>query len=62
MMLHDPGEINAREEPQKRPVVPVFQTRELVHAVTHGIGLVLGIVGAIVLIARSRSQGDAYHG
>ena len=50
----------AQEGPKKRPVVPVLQTNELVNAVTHGIGLVLSIVGAIVLIARSRSQGDAY--
>ncbi len=59
-MLHDPGKINAQEEPKKLPVVPVLQTNELVNAVTHGIGLVLSIVGAIVLIARSHSQGDAY--
>ncbi len=50
----------AQEEPQKRPVLPVLQTNELVNAVTHGIGLVLSIVGAIVLIARSHYKGDAY--
>jgi len=50
----------AQEEPQQRPVVPVLQTNELVNAVTHGIGLALSIVGAIVLIARSHSHGDAY--
>jgi hemolysin III len=50
----------AQEEPQERPVVPVLQTNELVNAVTHGIGLVLSIAGAIVLIARSHSHGDVY--
>jgi len=50
----------AQKEPQELPVVPVLQTNELVNAVTHGIGLVLSTVGAIVLIARSYSQGDAY--
>jgi hemolysin III len=59
-MPHDPETINAQEEPQERPVAPVLQTNELVNAVTHGIGLVLSMVGAVVLIARSRSQGDAY--
>jgi hemolysin III len=59
-MAHDPVEINVQEDPPKLPLVPVLQTNELVNAVTHGIGLVLSIVGAIVLIARSHSQGDAY--
>ena len=59
-VLHDPGRINAQEEPQDRPVEPVLQTDELVNAVTHGIGLVLSSVGAIVLIARSHSHGDAF--
>jgi hemolysin III len=33
---------------------------ELVNAITHGIGLVLSIVGAVALIVRSHSHGDAY--
>ncbi len=49
-----------QEDPKKRPVVPVLQTNELFNAVTHGFGLVLSIVGAIILIARAHSQGDAY--
>lgn len=48
------------QEPPTLPSVPVVQARELVNAITHGIGLVLSIVGAIVLIAHSHSQGDAY--
>jgi predicted membrane channel-forming protein YqfA (hemolysin III family) len=39
--------------------VPFFQTDELVNAATDGVGLLVSIVGAIVLIARSLSQGDA---
>jgi hemolysin III len=42
------------------PPVPVSQAEEIFNAVTHGIGLVLSIAGAIVLIARSHSHGDAY--
>lgn len=48
------------KQPSTRPLVRVFQAVELVNAVTHGIGLVLSVVGAVVLIARSYSQGDAY--
>jgi hemolysin III len=40
--------------------MPVFQTEEFFNAVTHGIGLVLSVAGAIVLIARSYSHEDAY--
>jgi hemolysin III len=49
----------AQEGSPKLPLVPVSPVEELVNAVTHGIGLVLSIVGAIVLIARSHSRGDA---
>jgi hemolysin III len=59
-MLHERVGINAQEEPPERPFVPVFQAEELVNVVTHGIGLMLSIAGAIVLIARSLSQGDPY--
>ncbi len=48
------------KEPPRFPLVPVFQGNELVNAVTHGVGLLLSILGAIALIARSYSQGDAY--
>jgi len=50
----------AEQEMQERPVAPVLQTNELVNAITHGFGLVLSIVGAIALIARPHSHGDAY--
>jgi hemolysin III len=59
-MAHNPVEINAQDDPPRLLLVPVLQTNELVNAVTHGIGLVLSIAGAIVLIARSYSLGDAY--
>jgi hemolysin III len=59
-MLHERAEINAQEEPPRLPPVPVCQGAELVNAVTHGIGLVLSIVGAIFLVARSHFQGNAY--
>jgi hemolysin III len=59
-MLQERLETNAREEPPSRSPRPVVQTQELVNAVTHGIGLLLSIVGVIVLIVRSYSQGDAY--
>jgi hemolysin III len=59
-MAHNPVEINAQDDPLRLPFVRVLQTNELVNAVTHGIGLALSIVGAIVLIARSYSHGDAY--
>jgi hemolysin III len=36
------------------------QAEELVHTVTHGVGLLLSIVGAIVLITRVLSMGDAW--
>ena len=45
-MTQEP-EINAQEEPPELPLAPVSQAEELVNAVTHGIGLVLSIVGAI---------------
>ena len=45
---------------QDFPLMAVLQADEVINAVTHGIGLVLSIVGAIILIARSYSQGDAY--
>ena len=59
-MLHERVGINAQKEPSRFPLVPVSQAEELVNAVTHGIGLVLSIMGAIVLIAHSHSQGNAY--
>ena len=59
-MLQERVGINTQEKPPRLPPVPVCQAEELVNAVTHGIGLVLSIVGAIVLIARSHSQGNAY--
>jgi hemolysin III len=59
-MLQEPVGIDVQEEPPRLPPAPVFQVEELVNAAIHGIGLVLSIVGAIVLIARSHSQGDAY--
>ena len=58
-MLHEPAGTNAQKEPPKPPLMSVFQTEELVNTVTHGIGLVLSIVGAIVLIARSHCQVEA---
>ena len=51
---------NAREEPIRPPPVLAPPAGELVNAVTHGIGLVLVTSGAIVLIARAHSHGDAY--
>jgi len=60
MMLHERVGINAQEEPPRLPPVPVSPAEEVVNAVTHGIGVVLSIVGGIVLIARSHSQGDAH--
>ena len=59
-MKGEPIQHQNRQEPPKLPLVPVSQAEELVNAVTHGIGLVLSIVGAIILIARSLSEGDAY--
>ena len=59
-MVQERMEINAQEGPRRLPLVPVFQAAELVNAITHGIGLVLSVVGAIVLIARPQSQGDAH--
>ena len=59
-MLHERVGINAQKESPQLPLVPVSQTEELVNAATHGIGFVLSIVGAIVLIVHSLSQGDAY--
>jgi hemolysin III len=59
-VLHERVDINAQEEPPQLPPVPVGRAEELVNAITHGIGLMLSIVGAIVLVARSHSQGDAY--
>jgi hemolysin III len=59
-MKGNPIQQQNRQEPPQLPLVPVSQAEELVNAVTHGIGLVLSIVGAIVLIARSCSRGDAY--
>ena len=59
-MLQERVGINTQEEPPRLPPVPVFQAEELVNAVTHGIGLLLSIAGAIALIARSHSHGDAY--
>jgi hemolysin III len=52
--------IEAQEDPPRLARLLNAQADELVNAVTHGIGLVLSIVGAIVLIARADSQGDAY--
>jgi hemolysin III len=52
--------VRAQEEPPRPSLVSVFPAEELVNSVTHGIGLVLSIVGVIVLIARSLSQGNAY--
>lgn len=48
------------KEPTIVPLVPVPHAVELVNAITHGIGLALSIVGAISLIVRSHSHGDAY--
>jgi hemolysin III len=59
-MLQERVRIDAREERPRLPPAPIFQAEELANTVTHGIGLVLSIVGAIVLIARSLSQEDAY--
>ena len=59
-MLQERVRINSQKESAELPPMLVFQAEELVNAVTHGIGLVLSITGAIVLIARSYSQGDAY--
>jgi hemolysin III len=59
-MVQERMEITSQEGPRRLPVVPVLPAKELVNAITHGIGLLLSIVGAIVLIARSHSQGNAY--
>ena len=60
LMLRERVAINAREELPRIPLAPVLQTEELANAVTHGAGLMLAIVGAIVLISNSFVQGDAY--
>jgi hemolysin III len=52
--------INAQQMTTRHSPPPVFQTKELLNAITHGIGLALSIVGAIVLIARAHSHGGAY--
>jgi hemolysin III len=59
-MLQERVGIDVQGEPPRRPLVPVPPAEELVNAVIHGIGLILSVMGAIVLIARSYSQGDAY--
>ena len=59
-MIQERVEIHAQEEPPKLPLVPVVQAKELVNAVTHGIGFVLSIVGAVVLLTHSFFQGDVY--
>ncbi len=59
-MLQEPVAVLAQEAAAKRPPVPAFQAEELVNAASHGIGLLLSIAGAIVLIACSHAQGDAY--
>ncbi|MHB1035003.1 MAG: PAQR family membrane homeostasis protein TrhA [Pirellulales bacterium] len=59
-MLQERVGTKALEEPPRLPPAKVSQVEELANAVTHGIGLVLSIVGAVVLITHSHSQGDAY--
>jgi hemolysin III len=59
-MLQEPVGIKARQRPKPLPPVPDFQTEELANLVTHGMGLLLSIAGAIALLARSLSQGDSY--
>ena len=44
------------KEPPGLSSAPVLPAAELANAVTHGIGLALSIVGAIVLIARAHSR------
>jgi hemolysin III len=43
------------------PWILAENAEEYANAVTHGIGLVLSIAGAIVLVAHATSQGDAWH-
>jgi len=50
---------NQEESADLTPVL-LSQAEELLNAVTHGIGLVLSIAGAVVLVACARSQGDAW--
>jgi hemolysin III len=59
-MLSAPVGIKTRKVLPEHPLPPFVQAEELVNAVTHGIGLVLSIVGAVFLIARAYWQGDAY--
>jgi predicted membrane channel-forming protein YqfA (hemolysin III family) len=59
-MVQERMGINTQEGPPRLPLVPVLPAKELVNAITRGIGLVLSIVGAIVLIVHSHCQGDAY--
>ena len=59
--LQDRPTVSLREEPPAIASLPSVQEGELVNAATHGIGLVLSIVGTAVLIARANAQGDAWH-
>jgi hemolysin III len=49
----------APEEAARLSPVPGIQVGELANVVTHGIGLILSIVGAVILIARCCRRGDA---
>jgi hemolysin III len=59
-MLHERAKNHVQEKPPELPPSPVPRAEELVNAVTHGIGLVLSIVAAIVLIVHSLFQGNVY--
>ncbi len=34
---------------------------ELAHALTHGLGVILGIIGLVILLVQASSHGDAWH-
>jgi hemolysin III len=59
-MLQERVRIKAHKEPPQFSRSPVIEADELVNAVTHGVGLMLSIAGAILLIAGAYVRGDAY--
>ncbi len=51
---------HAKNEPLGNSPSSTFHTKEIVNAITHGIGLAASVVGAVIMIAHSYSQGNAY--
>lgn len=62
MLLLNPSrtELHDQEPPLGMDSQPRFIEEEFVNTVTHGIGLLLSIAGAVVLINRVLSQGNAW--